>query len=249
MHSTNGNHVTRTDHVGRLSGLAGPVHRSRSRPSRCYRCRSALQSNKGSDRNVDLKAVVIGAGFAGLATAAGLSRQFSQVTLLDRDHISNPKHQPDDETSEDWQHYYDGEIKRRKGVSQYKQPHIMLQKGLQLIEQQFPGYMQELSNAGALPIDHLRDITFSDWGREMTPGQKHDSTDFRALAGSRHLYETVLRKFVLDVSNLKVEQDAAVDGLQFDTVKNRITGVHLKTGSTVEADLVVDASGKGSNIS
>ena len=65
----------------------------------------------------------------------------------------------------------------------------------------------------------------SDWGREMTPGQKHDSTDFRALAGSRHLYETVLRKFVLDVSNLKVEQDAAVDGLQFNTVKNRITGV------------------------
>ena len=53
-----------------------------------------------------------------------------------------------------------GEIKRRKGVSQYKQPHIMLQKGLQLIEQQFPGYMQELSNAGALPVDHLRDIVF-----------------------------------------------------------------------------------------
>ena len=53
-----------------------------------------------------------------------------------------------------------GEIRRRKGVSQYKQPHIMLLKGLQLIEQLFPGYMQELSNAGALHVDHLKDIIF-----------------------------------------------------------------------------------------
>lgn len=36
----------------------------------------------------------------------------------------------------------------------------MLQKGLHLIEQQFPGYMQELQNAGALPIDHLTDMIF-----------------------------------------------------------------------------------------
>ena len=36
----------------------------------------------------------------------------------------------------------------------------MLQKGLHLIEQQFPGYMQELSNAGALPVDHLTDMIF-----------------------------------------------------------------------------------------
>ena len=59
----------------------------------------------------------------------------------------------------------------------------------------------------------------------MSPGQEHDSADFKALAGSRHLYETVLREFVLDVGNVKVEPDAAVDGLRFDTVENRITGM------------------------
>lgn len=53
-----------------------------------------------------------------------------------------------------------GEIRRRKGVSQYKQPHMMLLKGLQQIEELSPGYMQELSNAGALPVDHLKDTIF-----------------------------------------------------------------------------------------
>ena len=31
----------------------------------------------------------------------------SMQTLLDRDHVTDPKHQPDDKESEDWQHYYD----------------------------------------------------------------------------------------------------------------------------------------------
>ena len=64
-----------------------------------------------------------------------------------------------------------------------------------------------------------------DWGREYLPGGKQDNTDFQALAGSRHLYEIVLRKFVLDVVNLKVEGDAAVDGLLLDASQKRVTGM------------------------
>ena len=66
-----------------------------------------------------------------------------------------------------------------------------------------------------------------DWGRERLPGGKQDNSDFKALAGSRHLYETVLRKFVLDVENLQVESDAAVDGLMFDASQKRVTGMLL----------------------
>ncbi|KAL3145131.1 hypothetical protein ABBQ38_001735 [Trebouxia sp. C0009 RCD-2024] len=234
---------------GHSAGKPGQIHsRSRQSARRCY-CRSTGQANGVHDRQSNLKAVVIGAGFAGLSTAAGLSRQFSRVTLLDRDCISDPEQQPENGSSADWHQYYEGEVRRRKGVSQYKQPHIMLQKGLHLIEQQFPGYMQALSNAGALPVDHLTDMIFADWGQEKGPGGQYNNTDFRALAGSRHLYETVLRKFVLDVANVQVETDAAVNGLLFDASRERVTGVHLKNGRTVEADLVVDASGKQSNVS
>ena len=50
------------------------------------------------------------------------------------------------------------ETRRRLGVTQYKQPHVMLQKGLELIEEIFPGYKQELAQAGALDVDLLSDI-------------------------------------------------------------------------------------------
>lgn len=67
----------------------------------------------------------------------------------------------------------------------------------------------------------------ADWGRERLPGDidgMENIKDFQALAGTRHLYETVLRKFVLDDANVKVESDAAVDGLVYDASQKRVTG-------------------------
>ena len=66
----------------------------------------------------------------------------------------------------------------------------------------------------------------ADWGRERLPGGGMENIkDFQALAGTRHLYETVLRKFVLDVDNVNIESDAAVDGLVFDASQKRVTGM------------------------
>ena len=48
--------------------------------------------------------------------------------------------------------------RRRQGVSQYKQPHVMLSRGLQVLENLFPGYQQGLSKAGALDVDWLDDV-------------------------------------------------------------------------------------------
>ena len=121
----------------RPAGISSGTLRCRSGPPyrKCY-CRAAVQSHVAKDRQSDLKAVVIGGGFAGLSAAAGLSRQFSKVvnlsctaigclhdlrypdpafqclqfdlqTLLDRDSISDPAQQPERGDSKDWQQYYD----------------------------------------------------------------------------------------------------------------------------------------------
>ena len=78
---------------------------------------------------------------------------------------------------------------------------------------------------------HKLDVAFmqSDWGLEMRPGRNSDNSNFKleALAGSRHLYETVLRKLVLGLANIKIEADAAVAGLQFDALQKRVTGMFL----------------------
>ncbi|DBB05481.1 TPA: hypothetical protein ACH3X1_012440 [Trebouxia sp. C0004] len=194
----------------------------------------------------DLSAIIIGSGFAGLSAAARLSQDFAQVTLLDRDHFTDAVTEEKSDDPELWRQHYEAETRRRLGVTQYKQPHVLLQKGLELIEEIFPGYKQELAQAGAQDIDLLSDMILYDWDKEWLPGQ---SCGTRSLAASRHLYETVLRKFVLRVSNLKVQTSAAVNGLAYNAEEQRVTGVHLKSGQMLDADLVVDASGKHSDIS
>ena len=72
-----------TQFAERSAGISSGSFRSRSGPPyrRCY-CRAAVQSHISKDRQSELKAIVIGGGFAGLSAAAGLSRQFSQVVSL-----------------------------------------------------------------------------------------------------------------------------------------------------------------------
>lgn len=47
---------------------------------------------------------------------------------------------------------------KRQGVSQYKQPHVLLARGLELMQELFPGHKDQLIKAGALETDLLRDI-------------------------------------------------------------------------------------------
>ncbi|DBA86466.1 TPA: hypothetical protein ACH3X2_005449 [Trebouxia sp. C0005] len=200
----------------------------------------------GSNNKTDLTALVVGSGFSGLYAAAGLSSRFAQVTLLDKDDFADAVNVETAIDPEVWREQYEAATNRRRGVSQYKQPHVMFKKGLELMEELIPGYKQELSQAGALEIDQIRDIYFSNWGKDWRPGT---ASGLPSLAASRHLYECVLRKFVLGINNLCVEIGALVDGLVYDAQQERVTGLHLKSGQILSADLVIDASGKASNIS
>ena len=72
-----------TEFAERPAGISSRTLRCPSGPlyRKCY-CRAAVQSHISKDRQSELKAIVIGGGFAGLSAAAGLSRQFSQVVNL-----------------------------------------------------------------------------------------------------------------------------------------------------------------------
>src|SRR6266446_3787866 len=80
------------------------------------------------------RAIVVGGGVGGLSAARALSDSFRQVVILDRDEL------PDHATP-------------RRGVPQGRQPHGLLSGGLKALEQLFPGFGNELSLAGAVPID------------------------------------------------------------------------------------------------
>ncbi len=76
-----------------------------------------------------------------------------------------------------------------------------------------------------------------DWDKEWLPGH---SSGTRSLAASRHLYETVLRKFVLRISNLKVQTSAAVNGLAYNAEEQRVTGLQNLPESVPCSDTIYD---------
>jgi hypothetical protein len=79
-------------------------------------------------------AVVMGAGMAGLLAARVLADHFEQVTMVDRDRFP------------------DGPGFRR-GVPQSRHLHVLLSRGLECLEQLFPGFEGDLVAAGVPVVE------------------------------------------------------------------------------------------------
>ena len=95
-------------------------------------------------------AVVIGSSIAGLMAARVLSEHFACVTVVERDWL------PDGPAY-------------RKGVPQARHAHTLLPQGQMILEQLFPGLVDELLAGGAIAIDAARDIAFFEAGAWHTP--------------------------------------------------------------------------------
>ena len=79
------------------------------------------------------QAVVIGAGMGGLAAAGALADRFEQVVVVERDTLpSNPTH--------------------RAGTPQSRHVHALLLSGQRALGELFPGFEQDLVQAGAVPL-------------------------------------------------------------------------------------------------
>ena len=83
-------------------------------------------------------AVVIGGSIAGMLAARVLADRFESVTIVETDQLPL---QPE----------------VRKGVAQSPQPHVLLTRGYRILEELFPGIGSDLSAAGALSIDWVRE--------------------------------------------------------------------------------------------
>ena len=166
-------------------------------------------------------AVVIGAGIAGLATARTLADRFERVVVLDRDRLPT-------------------NAVPRKGVPQGAHGHVLLIAGQRALEGLFPGLMDELRAAGAADFDPGMDLSISRYGAvwSRVPSQ------LRLVTFSRPLLELTIRQRVQALPGVEVRDDTAVSGLS--GAEGRVSGVRLNDGTGIDADLVVDCSGKGS---
>ncbi|WP_204056242.1 FAD-dependent oxidoreductase [Microbispora corallina] len=166
-------------------------------------------------------AVVIGASMSGLLAAAALGTVAERVTVLDRDELP------------------EGDVHRR-GTAQSRHAHGLLARGLQVMEVLLPGLTEELTERGAFGGDLQGDVRWINEGRRLAPARG----DMPGLLVSRPLLEGQIRRRVALLPGVELCGGRQVGDLVADG--DRVTGVRLVTGETIGADLVVDASGRGS---
>lgn len=175
-------------------------------------------------------AVVIGGSMAGLLAARVLADRFERVTIVERDRFPEG-------------------VENRKGVLQARHAHGLLPRGAMIMMRLFPGLAEELVSDGAVVTDIPAE------GRRFQRGgyRVRFSLGKKALFTSRPFLEAHIRWRVLALPNVAVMEGHAVTGLLSDG--GRVNGVAIEgrdgdlSGRSLDADLVVDASGRGSRAS
>ena len=174
------------------------------------------------------RAVVIGGSIAGLLSARVLADYFTCVTIIDKDELPQTP-QP------------------RRGVPQSVQPHVLLTKGYRLLGEFFPGIEEKLAANGALSIDWAREFKHF-FGGYWGSSSEH-SSDIVSVTCSRYVLEWTIRQELLEIPQIEFLQQSKVAGLVYNSSEDKIQGVYLHSGQRLEADLVVDASGRSSKAS
>jgi 2-polyprenyl-6-methoxyphenol hydroxylase-like FAD-dependent oxidoreductase len=173
------------------------------------------------------RAVVIGAGMAGLTAAGALADRFDQVVVLERDTLpSEPTY--------------------RAGTPQSRHVHALLLSGQRALSELFPGFEQDLARAGAVPLRVGLDVRMERPGYDPFPQR---DLGWFSYAVSRPTIERAVRQRVESRANTTLRQRCRVQEVLASPNGEAVTGVRYENGNgaseTIAADLVVDASGRG----
>ncbi|MFI1886189.1 FAD-dependent monooxygenase [Streptomyces jumonjinensis] len=171
------------------------------------------------------RAVVIGGGLAGMLAAAALDGFADEITVVERDLLP------------------DGPLPR-KSLPQARHAHLLWSGGVRAFEQLLPGITRAWLAAGArrIPLPTgLVSLSSQGWLRRWPEMQY-------MISCSRDLLDWVVRERVLRAPAVTLLQGHTVRGLEGTAA--RVTGVRVSAEDgrelTLDAELVVDAGGRGS---
>ncbi|WP_231999272.1 NAD(P)/FAD-dependent oxidoreductase [Mycobacterium sp. 1081908.1] len=180
-------------------------------------------------------AVVLGASVAGLLAARVLADFYATVTVVERDVLP------------------DGPLTRR-GVPQGAQPHTLPTRAAGIMDELFPGFLDELVAGGARVWDDgdlsRLDLTFN--GHPLLrSGKIPDPESIVIHHAHRPFIEWHLRRRVRSIPNVTFLDGHDAVRLTSTPQRGRVTGAVLAARDsgaerTLAADLVVDATGRGS---
>jgi flavin-dependent dehydrogenase len=165
--------------------------------------------------------VIIGASLAGLFAAAAAATAGARTMIIERDVL------PDQPVP-------------RKGVPQGRQPHVLLHRGLLAAEELVPGIRGDLLSHGAVPIDTGTIAWLGEYGWLPTwiPA-------YQTVSATRPLLEHLVRQLVCDLDGVTIREGVRATDLRRNA---RHWQVVCEEATVVQADLVIDASGRGSRL-
>jgi flavin-dependent dehydrogenase len=174
-----------------------------------------------------MKIIAVGGSVTGLAAAAALADRGHEVLVLERETAAPPSTL--EEAAGGWP---------RPTVPQAAHSHAFGSRGTNLLRDRLPDVYSALVDAGAGEVN-LADFTPPTLGQvERVP-----SDDLlNMLTVRRSTFEWVLRSRALARQGVSVRTGATVRGLVASG--DRVTGVRLSDGTVLEADLVLDTSGR-----
>lgn len=180
-----------------------------------------------------MKVVITGGGLVGLCTSMLLAGDGHEVTIVERD--SAPPPEPTDAWSS-WE---------RRGVNQFRLAHFFLSQFRTIIEAELPELTNALVAAGAARYNVVENIP-----DDMKGGPRPDDSRFGVITGRRTVIESVTARVAEATPGVTVRRGAAVQRLLTgasarDGVPNAV-GVEIEGGERIDADLVIDATGRRS---
>jgi flavin-dependent dehydrogenase len=174
-----------------------------------------------------MKIIAVGGSVTGLAAAAALSDRGHEVLVLEREVTAPPSTL--EEAAEGWP---------RPTVPQAAHSHAFGSRGTNILHTQLPDVYDALVDAGAGEVN-LADFTPPTLG----PVERVPSDDLlNMLTVRRSTFEWVLRSKAIARQGVSLRTGATVRALVADG--DRVTGVRLSDGTVLEADLVLDTSGR-----
>ncbi len=181
-------------------------------------------------------AVVIGASIAGLCAARVLSDFYARVTVFERDDLPSAP-------------------ANRAAVPQDRHVHLLMARGAAEFDGLFPGLLNDMVAAGVPILENRPDCIYFGAAGHLLGTEHRLRKEFTAYVPSRPHLEWQIRRRVQDIANVAIQQ-RAVSEPRFDAAAQQVTGVQLDSAAGaapecpefVAADLVVDATGRGSRL-
>ncbi|MEV0927789.1 FAD-binding monooxygenase [Streptomyces spongiicola] len=175
------------------------------------------------------RAVVLGGSIAGLFAARVLADAYDDVLIVDRDVLV-------------------GVEGPRKHCPQSRHINGLLARGQLAMEEMYPGITEEIFADGVPTGDLAGHVRWYFNGRRLKP----EVAGLTCVAASRPMLEKHIRRRTAALPAVSFREQHDILGLVTTPDRGRVTGVRVQSllgeggEEVIEADLVVDATGRGS---